>query len=159
MNAITQAEAADTAAIRAVVDAAYSPHIPRIDRKPMPMLADYGGLVAERRVWVLKDSKAVVGVLVLIGEPDHLLLENVCVAPEHQGRGIGLRLLRFAEEEARRQGYREVRLYTNVRFIENIALYIRHGYHETHRAGQDGFERVFLRKVLSADPQGVDPDQ
>jgi GNAT superfamily N-acetyltransferase len=114
----------------------------------MPMEADYAALVASRQVWVMKDGEAVIGVLVLVGEPDHLLLENVCVAPERQGQGIGVALLAFSEAEARRRGYSEVRLYTNVRFIENIALYLRHGYHETHRAGQDGFERVFLRKVL-----------
>jgi ribosomal-protein-alanine N-acetyltransferase len=145
---IVEATAADLPALRAVVDAAYSRHIPRIGRKPLPMEADYAALVAANQVWVMRDGQAVIGVLVLIGEPDHLLLENVCVAPERQGQGIGLRLLRFTEEEARRRGYAEVRLYTNVRFIENIALYLRHGYHETHRAGQDGFERVFLRKVL-----------
>jgi ribosomal protein S18 acetylase RimI-like enzyme len=151
---ILPATAADTPAIRAVVDAAYSRHIPRIARKPLPMLADYDALVAAGQVWVLKDGPALVGVLVLVGEPDHLLLENVCVSPERQGQGIGKRLLAFSEAEARRRGYQELRLYTNVRFIENIALYIRHGYHETHRGfsdggpGQAGFERVFLRKVL-----------
>jgi GNAT superfamily N-acetyltransferase len=152
LSPITPAEASDIPAIRAMVDAAYGPLIPRIDRKPMPMLADYDALVAAGQVWVLKDGAAVVGLLVLVGEPDHLLLENVCVAPERQGQGIGLRLLAFTEDEARRRGYGEVRLYTNVRFVENIALYSRHGYHETHRAGQDGYQRVFMRKVL--EPSG-----
>ena len=142
------ARPADAPAIRAVGDAAYSRHIPRIGRKPMPMEADYDALVAAGHVWVMRDGTAVIGVLVLVGERDHLLLENVCVAPERQRQGIGRRLLAFTEDEARRRGYREVRLYTNVRFIENIALYRRNGYHETHRGGQDGFERVFMRKVL-----------
>jgi ribosomal protein S18 acetylase RimI-like enzyme len=142
------ASEADVPAIRAVVEAAYSKWIPLIGRKPMPMTADYAALVAAGTVRVLRDGAAVIGVLVLVDEPDHLLLENVCVAPERQGQGIGLRLLEFTEAEARRRGYSEVRLYTNVKFEANIALYRRHGYEETHRAGQDGFERVFMRKRL-----------
>ncbi len=146
---IVAATPADIPAVLAVVDAAYSRHVPTIGRKPAPMLADYDALVAANHVWVMKDGDAVVGVLVLMGEPDHLLLENVCVAPDRQGQGIGLRLLAFTEAEARRRGYAEVRLYTNVKFADNIALYRRHGYAETHRGGQDGFERVFMRKRLA----------
>jgi hypothetical protein len=43
----------------------------------------------------------------------------------------------------------EIRLYTNEAMTENLAYYIRHGYAETHRAGQDGFHRVFFRKPIS----------
>jgi len=32
---------------------------------------------------------AVRGVVVLVWEPDHLLIENVAVDPDFQGRGIG----------------------------------------------------------------------
>lgn len=112
------------------------------------MTGDYAALVAGGTVWVLKDDQSLVGVLVLIDEPDHLLLENVCVAPDRQGQGIGRRLLAFTEAEARRRGHAGVRLYTNVTFVENIALYRRLGYEETHRVGQDGFVRVFRRKRL-----------
>lgn len=143
------AAAADVAVIRAGVDAAYSKWVPLIGRKPMPMMADYSALVAAGHVRVIKDGASVIGVLVLVDEPDHLLLENVCVAPGRQGQGIGLKLLAFTEAEARRRGFAEIRLYTNVKFSDNIALYRRHGYAETHRAVQGGFERVFMRKKLS----------
>ena len=153
---LTLATAADVGAIRAVVDAAYSKWIPLIGRKPLPMTADYEALVAAGNVRVLKEGSAIVGVLVLVDESDHLLLDNVCVAPPRQGQGIGLRLLAFAEDEARRRGFSEIRLFTNVTFTENIALYLRHGYEETHRAGQDGFERCFMRKSLPAERDALD---
>ena len=35
---------------------------------------------------------------------------------------------------------------------ENLAYYARHGYTETHRAEQDGFRRVFLRKPIDGPP-------
>jgi hypothetical protein len=37
---------------------------------------------------------------------------------------------------------------TNAAMTENLAFYPRHGYVETHRASQDGFDRVFFSKRL-----------
>ena len=37
---------------------------------------------------------------------------------------------------------------TNEAMTENLAYYARHGYVETHRAEQDGFQRVFFRKPI-----------
>ena len=41
---------------------------------------------------------------------------------------LGTALLDFAEEEARKQHFDTVRLFTNARFVENIAWYQRRGY-------------------------------
>jgi ribosomal protein S18 acetylase RimI-like enzyme len=78
-----------------------------------------------------------------------MLLDNVAVRPEAQGRGHGRRLLAFAEDEARRQGYRCIRLYTHMLMTENLILYPRLGYIETHRGEQNGYSRVFLEKSLA----------
>ncbi len=72
----------------------------------------------------------------------------MAVLPAAQGRGIGARLLALAEDHARGPGLSEIRLYTNESHDENLACYTRHGYTETHRAEQDGFRRVFLRKPI-----------
>jgi hypothetical protein len=42
----------------------------------------------------------------------------------------------------------EIRLYTNEAMTENLAYYPRRGYTETHRAAEDGFNRVFFRKPV-----------
>ena len=60
---------------------------------------------------------------------------------------MGSRLLQLAEELARTHGLREVHLYTNEAMTENLDYYPRRGYHETHRAEQDGFSRVFFAKT------------
>ncbi len=80
---------------------------------------------------------------------DHLLLEDVAVAPQAQGLGVGGRLLWLAEEQACARGLREVRLYTNEAMTENLAYYLRRGYSETHQATQNGFRRVFFTKLLA----------
>ncbi len=145
-SSIRAATAADVAAIEAVVDAAYRPYVAVIGKPPGPMLDDYGALVAAGRVQVADRDGAVVGVLVLLPEPDHLLLDNVAVLSAAQGLGVGRALVAHAEAEARRAGLPELRLYTHVLMTRNIALYQRLGFVETHRAEQAGYSRVFMAK-------------
>jgi ribosomal protein S18 acetylase RimI-like enzyme len=86
---------------------------------------------------------------VLLPKPDHLLLDNIAVRPERQGQGLGRRLIEFAEAEARRLGYRELRLYTHEKMVENIALYRRLGFEQTGRGHEAGYDRVFMTKHLA----------
>jgi hypothetical protein len=60
---------------------------------------------------------------------------------------------RFADDQARRRGHRRISLYTNVAMTENLAYYPRHGYRETHRGEQDGYQRVFFSKELVDTPR------
>lgn len=110
------------------------------------MTEDYASAVRDDEVWVAVQDGVVVGLLVLIRAPDHLLIENLAVLPSTQGRGIGAGLLELAENRACAYGLPQLRLYTNEAMTENLAYYPRHGYSETHRAEQDGFRRVFFAK-------------
>ena len=134
--------------MEAVVAAAYAYYVPRIGRKPAPMLDDYGALICEGRVHVVDHAGEVQGVLVLIPEQDTMLLENVAVAPAVQGLGLGRAMLEFAERVALDAGYRSIRLYTNEAMTENIAIYSRLGYSETHRSEESGWRRVYMTKLL-----------
>ena len=145
-SALRPATAGDVSEIEIIVRDAYTPYLERMGKPPGPMLDDYAARVREGRVSVLETAGRVVGVLVLAPEPGHLLLDNLAIAPGFQGRGLGRRLLERAEDEARRLGLAEVRLYTNAMMHENIALYHRVGYVETHRAEEAGYQRVFMRK-------------
>lgn len=137
---------ADLAAVQRIVQDAYAPYVPRIGREPGPMLDDYAALIAAGAVSVVGEPAQ--GLIVLLPATDHLLLDNIAVAPEAHGQGVGRALLGFAEAEARRLGLAELRLYTHQMMTENIALYARSGWQETHRAVQNGFPRVFFRKAV-----------
>lgn len=113
------------------------------------MLDDYDRRVAHGEAWVAEKDGAIAGMLVLLPRKDHLLMDNVAVEPACQGRGLGKALISFAEAEARRLGYGEIRLYTHETMVENIAMYRRLGYEETGRGRQAGFDRVFMRKPLA----------
>jgi ribosomal protein S18 acetylase RimI-like enzyme len=145
---IRQAVAADQVAIEAIVEAAYGPYVARIGRKPGPMLDDYAAQIASGGTHVLEAQGRVVGFIILLKKPGALLLDNVAVAPASHGRGFGAALLRFAEATAREAGLPAITLYTHVTMVENIALYQRIGYVETHRAVESGLHRVYLTKVL-----------
>jgi ribosomal protein S18 acetylase RimI-like enzyme len=145
---IRAATAADVPAIVDTVDRAYRQYNVRIGKPPGPMLDDYAARVSEDAVWVLQDGPAIAGILVLLSAPEYLLLDNIAIAPERQGRGMGRRLLAFAESEALRRGYREIRLYTHQTMIENQRLYASIGYEETGRGSEAGYDRVFMRKPL-----------
>ncbi len=135
--------------LHAIAREAYQRYVPRIGREPAPMSADYGAAVRNGQAWVAVDQDQVIGFVVLIAQPDHLLLKNLAVRPSWQGGGAGSRLLALAEDQARRLRRAEIRLYTNEAMTENLAYYPRRGYAETHRAEQDGFRRVFFRKRIA----------
>ena len=146
--AIRPAEAANAPAVAACVAAAYEMYVARIGKPPGPMLDDYAAAIANHRVFVLGEAGAVIGALVLIRQAGGLLLDNVAVHPDHQGRGLGRRLIDFAEAEARREGYAALDLYTHEAMTENIAMYRALGYAETGRRVEHGYRRVYMRKPL-----------
>ena len=145
---IRRANDADVETMTELARTAYAKYVERIGREPEPMTDDYATVVHENEVWLAEEDGNLVGMLVLRAADSHVLLKNVAVAPGAQKLGTGKLLLDLADERARQQGLAEVRLYTNVVMTENLAYYLRHGYHETHRATDDDFERVYLTKPL-----------
>ncbi len=141
---IRQAIAADLRAVKTIVARAYTKYVARIGAPPGPMLDDYAVRIAAHQIFVTGDP--INGLIVLIDGPDHLLLDNIAVDPDAQGSGLGRILLDFADAEARRRGFTELRLYTHQTMVENIALYTKRGWQETGRRVSSGLARVFFSK-------------
>ncbi len=145
---LRRATAADAGPIAIVVDRAYRHYIPLLGRTPTPMLGDFAAAIGEHDVWVLDTGSGLAAVIELIARPDHLWVHNVAVDPDWQGRGLGRRLLAFAEAEALRLGLPAVGLLTNERYLANIAMYERYGYRETHREPYGGTDLIHFRKPI-----------
>jgi ribosomal protein S18 acetylase RimI-like enzyme len=143
---IRPATPADRPTVETIVRDAYSVYRARMDKPPGPMLDDYAALIADGAVSVLDEDGEIRAILVLLPQSDHLLLDNIAVRPDSQGMGLGRRLIAFAEAEAYRLGFAEVRLYTHQTMTENIALYTRLGFVETGRGRENGYDRVFMTK-------------
>src|SRR6185369_10537821 len=101
MDNIRRAGPADAAAIAALSREAYAKWVPVIGRAPKPMAADYDVAVREHLIDLPEVDGELVALVECIQERDHLLIENLAVAPAHQGQGHGHRLIAHVEALAR----------------------------------------------------------
>jgi len=147
---IRRAQPDEAEAIRALVRRAYAKWVISVGIEPKPMRADYVWALAEHEIWAIDGLYGCIALIELKPEPDHLLIVNVAVDPGHQGRGLGRRLLDFAEREAQRRSLTELRLYTNIRMSENRALYAARGYQETHHEQRGEYTIVHMAKAIPA---------
>jgi GNAT superfamily N-acetyltransferase len=112
------------------------------------MNADFDQQIEQGLVYVATCGPQFGGYVVFYPEGDHLHLDAVAVLPEHSGKGLGRGLIGFVEHVARRDGFQAVELYTNEAMTENLAMYPKLGYRETHRKQDAGYNRVFFRKAV-----------
>jgi GNAT superfamily N-acetyltransferase len=130
---LRRASIVDLDAVCRVQRQAYAANRLVLGVEPLPLTADYRDVLQTREVWVAEIAANIVAVLILILESDCLLIWSIATTPALQGSGLGRRLLRHAEAEARRLGYCRIRLYTGEKLCSNIAWYARHGYVYHHR--------------------------
>ncbi len=145
---LRRAEADDAPAMTDLVADAYRHYITRMGREPGPMVDDHAAQIRNDIVWLAEVGGRLTGALVLMRREDHLLLDNIAVHPDVQGQGLGRALLELADQQAREMAYREIRLYTNIKMVENLALYRKIGWREYHRGQESGFDRVDMKKSL-----------
>jgi N-acetylglutamate synthase-like GNAT family acetyltransferase len=145
---VRRANLNDVTRIREIVSLAYAKWIPAIGRKPLPMAADYDYAVAHHLIDLCELDGSVIALVEMIPKPDHLLIENIAVDPAFQGKGIGVNLMRHAEQIAAKLNLPEVQLYTNSMFTENLHFYARRGYEEFKRGSVvPGSTTVYFRKI------------
>jgi GNAT superfamily N-acetyltransferase len=147
---LRRAVAADAAAVCALTLAAYAKWVPVIGREPLPMGADYDRAVVEHVIDLLEQDGSLCALIEMAPADGHLLIVNIAVRPDQQGKGIGARLLDHAERFARSLGLDEIQLYTNVLMASNLDFYGRRGYREFRRGTTaPGLLAVFMRKKLT----------
>ena len=138
----------DLAAVHAVTHSAYLHYVDRIGARPAPMDADYPHLMRRGCLFVV--GSPAIATVTLVPEDGWLHLDNFAVAPDRQGRGLGRRILAFAEEHARRLWLPELRLLTHAMMWENQRMYAAAGYREyTRTSPAPGQELIHFRKVIA----------
>lgn len=147
---IRRAAPADAPAVRDLTRAAYAKWVPIIGREPKPMAVDYDAAVRDHLVDLLHVDGTLAALIETIPEADHLLIENVAVAPAFQGAGYGRRMMDHAERLAVTLGYAEVRLYTNQMFAKNVDLYLALGYRIDREERSVLGMTVFMTRSLAA---------
>ena len=138
----------DIEAVKKCAVEAYTRYEQRIGKKPAPMVADFLAIQSAGNLYILEVENEVVGFIAFYPIQDVMHLENVAVSSSEHGKGYGSLLVEFAESTARDRGFNAIELYTNEKMTENFSFYESRGYEETGRWQEDGFSRVFYRKLL-----------
>lgn len=112
------------------------------------MATDFERAVNEHAIDLLFEDNDLVGLIEMSLATDHLLIENVAVAPDRQGRGYGRLLLAHAEETAVAHEILTMRLYANERFVENIRFYGRLGYEVDRTEPFEQGRVVHMKKTI-----------
>ena len=114
------------------------------------MTADYEAALLHHRIDLLTVDGAWAGLIETVPAEGYLLVENVALDPDFQGRGLGRRLMAHAEALAAELGLGELRLYTDARMEANIRLYGSIGYGVDRREEKpDGRTIVHMSKCLA----------
>ena len=145
---IRLATADDLHNVKTCARLAYTKYLARMDRHPAPMVADFARQIALEQIYVATSGPLFSGFVVFYKKSDHIYLENIAVTPESSGKGYGKALIEFVEQCAHDARVNAVELYTNEVMTENIAIYTKLGYAEIERKREDGFNRVYFRKLL-----------
>ena len=99
----------------------------------------------------IEDGKLVGCVFCKI-EPSSLYVGKLAIAPSHQRKGLGRRLLAVAEEIARKNGLSALRLETRIELTGNHLAFSKWGFEKTAENSHPGYDRVTsieMRKRLA----------
>ena len=153
---LRRATPSDAPAVRQLVCDAYAKWVPVMGREPMPMIADYDLAVREHEVDLAYVGGQLAALIEMIVHVDHLFIENLAVAPGHQGLGLGRHLLAHAERRARELGLAEMRLLTAQEMAGNVDFYQSVGYQIDKTEPFKGGFTVYMSKDISgAEPKSA----
>jgi RimJ/RimL family protein N-acetyltransferase/GNAT superfamily N-acetyltransferase len=145
---LRRAAVSDRGALEGLQEAAYARNRALLGVEPLPLLSDYGDVLARYEAWLLDRGTSVAAALILDPRPDHLLIWSLATAPHAQRQGLGGGLLAAAEARARQLGLTTLRLYTGERLTANVRWYHRHGYAIDRIEELEGRRAVHMVKRL-----------
>lgn len=88
-------------------------------------------------------------------ENERFLMDGLFVAPEARGKGVGTALLKAVSAEARRRGYRELRLDVIDSNTRAKALYLQEGFREINTTRIGLLRLIFGFRATTAMVRGV----
>ena len=145
---LRKATVEDLTFVAACAEIAYQIYVDRIGKKPAPMVADFAAALRAQQLEILVVDDQPIGFLVSYEKAQCLFVENVAIAPEHQGKGYGGAIFDALERRASVGGLAAIELYTNEKMSENLKFYSRLGFTEFDRRSESGFNRIYFRKEL-----------
>jgi len=113
--------------IRRLADSEPPPMDLLLDADPSRELVD--SYLQNGETFVAEKNGQIIGVYVLIGKkPDSAEIMNIAVTKEHQGQGIGRKLINHAIDYSRNSGLKTIQIGTGNSSIGQLALYQKCGF-------------------------------
>lgn len=140
------ANPADTEAIRLCIARAFASALQDIADLP-DVTSGIGEDIAAHDVTVAQEGPRILGVIIFGAVADAVMIFNLAVLPETQGRGVARRLLEIAESSARNRNRPYLRLRTHKLMQDTRSIYSHLGWAEVELAENT----VLLQKAVSAE--------
>jgi len=87
----------------------------------------------EGKCYIVRLEEEIIGALVLLKTDGHTLeIKNIAIDPKFQGQGYGKQLLKYAEETAKQESYRNLFIGTGNSSIFQFVLYQKMGFEVDH---------------------------
>ncbi|HHT27884.1 MAG TPA: GNAT family N-acetyltransferase [Firmicutes bacterium] len=123
-----------------------------VDEQGVAPELEYDGYDPECTHLVLWCGAAVVGTVRLLPLPTGVKLGRLAVLPAHRGKGWGGRLLQAALEQARKQGYAQVKIHAQV---HAVPFYKRYGFQVTSKEFLEaGISHVCMEAAIAWEGTG-----
>lgn len=102
------------------------PHDEEVLGNPEKYIIEPGG-----NIFFVKDNEKILGTVALMKMEDGIFeLTKMAVSPEARGKNIGQKLMKFALDYAREQGWKKLIIYSNRKLENAIHIYRKFGFEE-----------------------------
>ena len=145
---IRLAKVSDFAAIAACEALAFDVRAPGAAKSDSDSHGVLASQIRAGAIHLIADAARVLGYISCTLNSDHLFINTVAVFPRYHRKGLGSRLLNFAENKASQLGLQHVSLFTDGKINGNLLFYRHRGYSETDRCEERNFCRVYFSKPI-----------
>ncbi|KGL63226.1 GNAT family N-acetyltransferase [Polaribacter sp. Hel1_85] len=119
------------------------PYDEKVLSNPQKYVIDSGGFI-----FFAKYNDEIVGVVSLINQKTFFELSKMAVSPKYQGLKIGLKLMNFCIDFAKKQQWKNITLYSHRTLVPAINLYKKIGFKEVELEKESHYERSDIKMLL-----------
>lgn len=119
------------------------PYDEKVLSNPRKYVLDPGGFI-----FFAKYNNEIVGVVSIINQKSFYELSKMAVDPQFQGLKIGLKLMEFSIDFAKKQNWKSITLYSHRSLVPAINLYKKMGFKEIPVEENSHYERSDIKMIL-----------
>ena len=119
------------------------PYDEKVLSNPKEYILQNGGFI-----FFAKINTEIVGTVAFINQGTYFELSKMAVKPAYQGKKIGMQLMEYCIEFARKQQWESITLYSHRKLIPAINLYTKIGFQEIDLEEVSHYERSDIKMFL-----------